>query len=64
MEKQTPTFPPHIEKILKERGYFNYSKEDRIKSCKQYLDTLSNLPKPSYEGARRALRALRGGCDE
>lgn len=40
------SFPPHIKNILEEKGYFNYTTEDRLKSSQQLLDTLNNISKP------------------
>lgn len=64
MKNYPRTFPPKIQKALEEKGYFKISEEERIKSDLKTIEYLSQINKPSYEGAIEALRVLRGGGSE
>lgn len=54
-------FPPHIRKKLEQRGYFELTKEERVKSHKECLKALSEVEIPDYKSAKIALRQMRGG---
>jgi hypothetical protein len=53
-------FPAHIQKLLKAKGYFDISNEERIQKHKETLEKLKQIPHFNYAAGREALKELRG----
>lgn len=53
-------FPDHITKLLKNKGYYELTQEQRVNSHSEALTKLKEIPHINYEAGREALRELRG----
>lgn len=53
-------FPAHIQKLLKEKGYYDLTNEERLEKHKDTIENLKKVPHFNYLAGREALKELRG----
>lgn len=53
-------FPAHIQKLLKNKGYFDLSTDERLSKHTETLEQLKQIPHFDYRAGKKALKELRG----
>jgi hypothetical protein len=54
------SFPPNIQRLLQQKGYFNLTPQQRLEKHKDTLTKLKQIPHFNYKAGKKAIRELRG----